>query len=134
MAEQTRPDWVVEGAEVATYRRAGPGSKHPERTTIKRVAGKSFLTENGHRFPFDGLSIREGSGVWAATLHVASIDSDEAQAVMRDESQRKAFAHARAKVSQWETSVNHREPSEPQVRQEAIAALQALAEFDESEA
>lgn len=80
----TRPDWVVPGAEVLTYRKyCKPDLTNHKVTTIDRVLKRDVVLANGERYNADILERREG-GSFGDTRAVIPLDSDQARKVIAD--------------------------------------------------
>jgi len=103
----TAPPWLTEGAEVICYSTGGAGTPASVvRTTIRKVAGKSFTVEAERepRFPLDRLTARCGTGWSAYTRHVVPLDSDEARGQLAAMALRMAISVADAAYDAWRRS------------------------------
>ena len=117
----TDTDWIKPGTEVVLYNTGGSGtSRNVRRTTIKKVAAKSFtVSAEDVRFPVDRLSVSQG-GSWGWTRHVTPADSENARELLAEAARQAADRRARSAVDDW---VRSRTKAN---RLAAIAALQAI--------
>lgn len=118
-------NWITPGAEVLVYTSLGRNeSTHPVKTTIKRVAAKSFsvTAENEPRFDLeDQRSPQQGRSSWSGHYRrVVPIDSDEAREVIAAENRLRIRNRARKAVDAW---IKDRTRDS---RLAAIAALEAV--------
>lgn len=99
-------DWIKPGAEVIVYTEgARDGRAHPQRTTVTRVAGKSF-TLNGitERISLDTLRSRDIGGTWDSWQYVVvKPDSDKARELFAQKRLDALYHAAERAVGNWDT-------------------------------
>lgn len=116
------PEWLVPGAAVLAYSTGGQSQRtNSAKTTVKKVAAKSFTVEREKepRFDLGTQSAREG-GTWGWTRRVVPADSDTAREVLAAERGRRLVYAADAAFDAWQRDRS------PANRAAAIAALQAV--------
>lgn len=122
MAETEKPDWVKPGVKVLVYSSAGKRSANLVRTTIARVAAKSFTVaaEREPRFKLPCCSAQQGDTWSLWTRYVVPWDSDTARKELRKYAEREQLHTAQDALNAW--LKNHTYEN----KIAAIAALQAV--------
>jgi hypothetical protein len=116
--------WIRTGVPVIVYTKNRQLSEaRPRKTTIKRVAGKSFTVEwQNLRFNTERLDTPRSGGSFGWSYSVTPVGSELARDLLAADQVLQAIAHARTAVDRW-TKTRSRED-----RLAAIAALQAIEE------
>ena len=123
-AQEFDTSWIKPGTSVVIYRKNRQLSDaYPHKTTVKRVANKSFTVDwQDIRFNTEKLESPRFGGSFGWSYSVTPVDSELARDLLAADQVLRVAAHARTAVDRW-TKTRSRED-----RLAAIEALQAIEE------